>query len=44
MWTRDGKLKVAATITATMPLTKWREAFAKLRARQAIKILLDPSR
>ena len=41
---RDGKLKVSATITATMPLTEWREAFAKLRAKQAIKILLDPSR
>lgn len=40
---RSGKLKVAATISAVMPLTQWQEAFAMLRRKEAVKILLDPS-
>lgn len=41
---RSGKLKVKATISAVMPLTEWQEAFAVLRRKEAVKILLDPSR
>jgi alcohol dehydrogenase/L-iditol 2-dehydrogenase len=40
----EGKLKVASIVSAVMPLTQWREAFAMLRAKEAVKIVLDPSR
>jgi len=40
---RSGQFKVGALISAVMPLTEWREAFAMLRRQEAIKILLDPS-
>lgn len=39
----SGELKMAATITDIMPLTKWEEAFEKARRKEGIKILLDPS-
>ncbi|NLS78585.1 MAG: alcohol dehydrogenase catalytic domain-containing protein [Chloroflexi bacterium] len=41
---RSGQLKVDAIISAVLPLTQWREAFAMLRRLEAIKVLLDPSR
>jgi L-iditol 2-dehydrogenase len=41
---QSGQLKVDAIISAVMPLTQWREAFALLRRQEAIKIILDPSR
>ena len=40
---RSGRLKMSATLSV-MPLTQWREAFAILRRKEAVKILLDPSR
>ena len=39
-----GELKMKQTITDVMPLAEWREAFAMLRRREAVKILLDPRR
>lgn len=41
---RAGKLRVDMTISEVMPLSQWQAAFAKLRAKEALKILLDPSR
>jgi len=40
---RSGKLKMSATITDVMPLTRWRQAFEKARRKEGVKILLDPS-
>jgi len=36
-------LKMDAMISAIMPLSHWQEAFAMLRRKEALKILLDPS-
>jgi L-iditol 2-dehydrogenase len=41
---RSGQLKLAATFSATMGLSQWEKAFDQLRRKEAIKILLDPSR
>jgi L-iditol 2-dehydrogenase len=41
---KSGELKMSATISAVMPMTQWEQAFDLLRRKQAIKILLDPSR
>ncbi|MEO2002991.1 MAG: alcohol dehydrogenase catalytic domain-containing protein [Candidatus Poribacteria bacterium] len=43
-WIRAGKLDMSATIGGVMPLTEWQEAFSKRRRKEAVKILLDPSR
>jgi len=40
---RCGELRMSATITEVMPITKWEEAFGMLRRKEAIKILVDPS-
>ena len=42
-WMRAGKLNMSATIGGAMPLTEWQEAFANLRRKEAVKILLGPS-
>jgi len=39
---RSGALKMGAPLSV-MPLTQWRDAFDRLRRKEAVKILLDPS-
>ena len=40
---RSGELRMSATISEVMPITKWEEAFGMLHQKEAVKILLDPS-
>ena len=41
---RSGELRMSDTISKVMPITKWEEAFGMLHRKEAIRILLDPSR
>jgi 2-desacetyl-2-hydroxyethyl bacteriochlorophyllide A dehydrogenase len=41
-WMQSGQLKMSALISEVMPLSEWRAAFAKVRRKEGIKILLDP--
>lgn len=39
---RLGRIQTEPMLSAIMPITAWREAFEKLEAQQAVKILLHP--
>ena len=39
---QSGQLKMSALISEVMPLSEWQAAFAKVRRKEGIKILLDP--
>jgi threonine dehydrogenase-like Zn-dependent dehydrogenase len=38
----DGRLRLAPLITDTLPFTRYAEGVARLRRKEAIKILFDP--
>lgn len=41
---RDGKIQLGKTFSGVLPMSQWQKAFRLLREKEAIKILLDPSR